>query len=326
VRCDEVPRSARLHVEPRIGDATENTRNHPSTDEQRRSDLGGIARAAGSAILLGTMAVTAKFAYDAGTEAIPLLAGRFVVCTLLLWLYHLVTGKRLLVGRSKVIKLAVLGAIGYSAVSIFLFAALERAPAGVVGLVFYSYPMWTAVIAFAARIEPFKLRTVAALVIGSIGVVLVFSLPQGGTTGPLLALGAAVSIAIYLILMQMVLEEGDATAATFWMNLGAGSVLVPIALFSGGEIPSGGIVPAILLGVTSAVAFVILYVAIPRIGSARASVASMIEPVTTITLAAILLDEDVTLRVVVGAALVVSALPLLALRERRTEDPVVAVP
>jgi drug/metabolite transporter (DMT)-like permease len=276
--------------------------------------------------MLGTMAVTAKFAYDAGAGAIQLLAARFAVCTLLLGLYHVVTRRRLLVGRSKVIKLVLLGSIGYSIVSILLFAALERAPAGVVGLVFYSYPMWTAVIAFGARIELFKLRTVGALVLGSIGVVLVFSLPQGGLFGPLLALGAAVSIALYLILMQVVLDEGDASAAAFWTNLGAGAVLIAIALFSGRSLPDGAVFPAALLGLTSAIAFVILYTAIPRIGSARASVASMIEPVTTIALAAILLDEDLSVRVVVGAALVVSALPLLALREKRTEEPVAAVP
>jgi drug/metabolite transporter (DMT)-like permease len=276
--------------------------------------------------MLGTMAVTAKFAYDAGAGAIPLLAARFALCTLLLWLFHIGTRRRMLVGRAKVVKLVLLGAIGYSTVSILLFAALERAPAGVVGLVFYSYPMWTAVIAFGARIEPFKLRTIAALVLGSIGVVLVFSLPQGGLLGPLLALGGAASIAIYLILLQVTIDEGDASIAAFWTNFGSGAVLVAIALFSGRGLPNGAVVPAALLGLTSAIAFVIIYTAIPRIGSTRASVASMIEPVTTITLAAILLGEDVTLRVVVGAALVVSALPLLALRDRSTAEPVAAVP
>jgi DME family drug/metabolite transporter len=175
-------------------------------------------------------------------------------------------------------------------------------------------------------LEPFKFRTVAALGIGSIGVVLVFSLPQGGLTGPLLALGAAVSIAVYLILMQIIIDEGDASAAALWSNFGAGIVLVSLALLSGRGLPNGAVVPAALLGLTSAVAFVIVYTAILRIGSARVSVASMVEPVTTITLAAILLGEDVSLRVVFGAALVVSALPLLAMRERRTEDPVAAVP
>ncbi|MGH2809209.1 MAG: DMT family transporter [Actinomycetota bacterium] len=298
----------------------------PASPEERRSDLIGIGLAAGSAAMLGTMAVTAKFAYDLGAGAIGLLAARFAVCTLLLWLYHAVTKRRLLVGRNKIVKLALLGAIGYSIVSILLFAALERAPAGVVGLVFYSYPMWTAVVAFAARIEPFKFRTVAALVLGTCGVVLVFSLPQTGVAGPLLALGAAAAIALYLILMQVVLDEGDASAAAFWTNLGAGAVLVTIALVGGDRLPSGAVMPAALLGLTSAIAFVILYTAIPRIGSARASVASMVEPVTTVTLAAILLSEDLTLRVVIGALLVVSALPLLALRQKTVEEPVAAVP
>jgi drug/metabolite transporter (DMT)-like permease len=59
-------------------------------------------------------------------------------------------------------------------------------------------------------------------------------------------------------------------------------------------------------------AFVALYAAIRRIGSSRSSIAMMLEPVTTVVLAAIFLNEALTVRIGLGAALVVAALPLLA--------------
>jgi drug/metabolite transporter (DMT)-like permease len=46
------------------------------------------------------------------------------------------------------------------------------------------------------------------------------------------------------------------------------------------------------------------------------SIAMMVEPVATVVLAAIVLDESITLRVALGAALVVAALLLLATRRR----------
>jgi drug/metabolite transporter (DMT)-like permease len=60
------------------------------------------------------------------------------------------------------------------------------------------------------------------------------------------------------------------------------------------------------------VAFALLYEAVTRIGSARSAIAAMLEPVTTILLAAILLGEDLSTRILIGAALIVSVLPLLA--------------
>jgi drug/metabolite transporter (DMT)-like permease len=42
----------------------------------------------------------------------------------------------------------------------------------------------------------------------------------------------------------------------------------------------------------------------------------MLEPVTTIALAAMFLDERLTVRVLIGATLVIAALPLLALTRK----------
>jgi drug/metabolite transporter (DMT)-like permease len=73
---------------------------------------------------------------------------------------------------------------------------------------------------------------------------------------------------------------------------------------------------AAALGVATAIAFICFYEAIRRIGSSRTSVASMLEPVATVVLAFIVLGEAITGRVGVGAALIVAALPVLALTRR----------
>jgi drug/metabolite transporter (DMT)-like permease len=75
------------------------------------------------------------------------------------------------------------------------------------------------------------------------------------------------------------------------------------------------------LGLASAIAFVALYGAIARLGSSRSAIAAMLEPVTTVLLAAWLLNEALSWRIAAGAALVVSALPVLALTARGTNAP-----
>ena len=105
------------------------------------------------------------------------------------------------------------------------------------------------------------------------------------------------------------------TAVGATVTLGISAVVVveglPVRAF-----PAAG-----ALGVATAVAFICFYGAIDRIGSARTSVASMLEPVATVLLAFAILGEAITARVGLGAALIVAALPILALAGRRRAGP-----
>ena len=286
-------------------------------DEPGGRDVAGIALASTAAVAFGTLAISAKFAYRADASLLPLLVLRFVGATALLAVFHLVTRRSLALPREVMWKLLALGGIGYGLETALFFAALERAPAGVVALIFYSYPLWTVLMGFATKLEPFKWKLVAALVVGSIGVGVVFS-PEGGSlAGPLFALGAAVAVALYFILMQLVLRDVDASPAAFWTSAGAAITTALAWLIFRDPLPSGAIVPGVTLAIASALAFALLYAAIDRIGSSRAAVAAMVEPIATLVMAAVLLDEVITTRVLVGAALVVSALPMLALAGKR---------
>ena len=276
-------------------------------------DLAGIAIAAIAAVAFGTLAISAKFAYRADAAILPLLAVRFTGATVLLGAFHLATRKSLRVPRDALLKLLLLGGVGYGAETALFFAALERAPAGVVALIFYSYPLWTVLMGFATKLEPFRWKLVGALVIGSIGVAVVFSPESGGLAGPLFALGAAVAVALFFLLMQIALRDVESAPAAFWTSAGAAVTTVAAWLMFRDPLPSDAVVPALALALASAFAFITLYAAITRIGSSRAAVAAMVEPIATIVLASILLDEVITPRVLIGAALVVTALPLLAL-------------
>ena len=112
------------------------------------------------------------------------------------------------------------------------------------------------------------------------------------------------------------------TGVARWTQSAGGSVIGSSTVI--GNVVYVNVGVANNLPLASAFAFITLYAAIERIGSSRAAVAAMIEPIATLILASILLDEVVTTRVLIGALLVLSALPLLALagkREIPTADP-----
>jgi drug/metabolite transporter (DMT)-like permease len=284
---------------------------------ERASDIKGIGFAVAAAIAFGTLAIFAKLAYDEGADSAALLATRFTIATLLLAIFRAVTVRKRATPAPLRTKLFLLGAVGYAFESSLFFAALEHTSAAVVGLVFYSYPTWTALIGLATRLEPFRPQLIASLVLGSAGVVVVFSAPTvGSLTGPLLALGAAVAVAVYIIGIQVVAKDVEPASSALWTSAGAATATGIAALVTGQTITMDALPYGAALGLVSATAFVALYAAIARIGSPRSAVAAMLEPVTTVVLAAIFLGEVITGRVVAGAALIVAALPILAFSGR----------
>lgn len=283
----------------------------------RRNELVGIGLALIAAVSFGTLAIFAKYAYEAGAQAVPLLAVRFSVTGLLLIAYVLARRGNLRVGRRKAVRLLGLGALGYGVESTFFFMALERAPASIVGLVFYSFPLWTTLLALSLKLERFDRKLLIALLLGSLGVGSIFSIASTSVTGPLFALAAAVVVAMFYIAAQVLTADTPASVAATWTAIGAAGALWAVALLTRAGLPAAALGHAIALGVATAIAFITMYGAIVRIGSSRAAIANMVELVTTILLAALLLGEDITTRVAIGALLVLSAIPILAIK--RTE-------
>jgi drug/metabolite transporter (DMT)-like permease len=288
-------------------------------DLRASSEARGIGLAVGSGVSFGTLAIVAKLAYEEGASPLPLLAARFALATLLIVIFCLATRRRLWPGRQGAVKLLVLGGFGYGFEASLFFLALEHAPAGVVGLIFYSFPIWTNIIGIATGLEPPSLRVLIALVVGTAGVASIFAVSGAGLLGPLLALAAAFVVAVYLILSQIVLRKQDAPTTALWTSAGAAITVGFAALVVRDSFPAAAVPHASGLALASAVAFLLLYAAIKRIGSARSAIANMVEPITTVLLAALILAEELTLRIGIGALLVISALPILVSAEARRE-------
>jgi drug/metabolite transporter (DMT)-like permease len=289
-------------------------------ERQRDHFATGIALAATSAVAFGTLAIFAKLAYRHDAAAVPLLAARFSIAALLLLGFNIFSGRSLKLEKGQAIRLMLLGGVGYAFESALYFAALGHASAAVVGLIFYSYPLWTSLGAIATKLEVFNIRLLVALVVGAAGILLIFSLPDEGLLGPLLALAAAFAVTVYYLFAQVLVRGVDASAAATFTAAGAAISLTGVSAVTRQALPWPAWPYAFGLGVVTAVAFVCLYGAVARIGSAKTSVAHMLEPVTTVILAALILGDAISGRVAIGAALIVAALPILAL-QRRTEMP-----
>jgi drug/metabolite transporter (DMT)-like permease len=273
-----------------------------------------LASAAG----FGAMGVFGKLAYDAGATVGTLLAVRFLLAAAVLWAFVLATGRlgvlRGLARRDVLMALA-LGAVGYSAQAGAYFAALDRLDASVLALLLYTFPVMVTVTAIVLGREAFRGRTVSALALSSVGLVLVLAGAASGALdglGTALAVAAAVIYSAYILVSEGVAQRVGPLALSTLVCTGAAVTLTVVGVVGGNLQLSGvsaeGFGWIAGISVVSTVGAVGLFFAgLSRVGPSAASILSTFEPVVTVALAFAVFGEVFSGQQLVGAALVLGA-------------------
>lgn len=276
----------------------------------------GIALVVVSAFGFGSGSLFAKPVYAAGVGWHVLMAWRFLIGASLAWAWVAASpsaqaGLRRMDRRAVVVAIA-LGVL-YTGNSSTYFAGLETVSASLAALIVYVYPAIVAVLSlrFGRRLE--GRRAWGALGLALAGVALAVGTIDATVVPPvsglLLMVASPVIYSVWIVLAARLSGEGrggtgreadggtnplaagavmlTATATTFWLSaLVLGRPVLP------GEIPAsawGGIAG---VGVVSTfVAVQAFYAGAHRIGAARASLVSTVEPIWTIVLANLLFGE-----------------------------------
>jgi len=275
-----------------------------------------------SAAAFGAMGVFGKLAYDEGATVGTLLATRFVLAAMLLWLVVLAAGKwqqlRSLGCRDVAIAFA-LGAVGYGVQAGCYFAALDRLDASLLSLLVYTYPVIVTVSAIAFGRERASRRTTAALVLASTGLVLVLA----GAAGALDALGAALGLTAAVVYSVYILVSEGVTARVAPLLLAAfvctgATVTLTLGGLAAGDLAPGSVSAtgfgwlAALAVVSTVGAIGLFFAGLRRVGPTATSILSTLEPVVTVALAFVVFGESLGQAQLAGGILVLAA--VLAVR------------
>jgi drug/metabolite transporter (DMT)-like permease len=283
------------------------------------SERKGLVLCLASAVGFGAMAIFAKKAYATGLDVTTLLAVRFLMAAVLLWL--LVAVRRNGVGDLRALALGgLLGLVGYSIQAGLYFGALTYIEAGLTSLLLYTYPALVTVVAIALRRESADRRRLGALAVASGGVALVLA---GGGVGDLdpvgvaMALGAAVFYTGYILISDGVVARTPPLAFSASVCTGAAITFVMVLLVDGAVTPSAeGLAWTAALTVFSTVMPIVCFFAgLALVGPSTASIASTIEPPVTVGLAWLVFGETLGSVQLVGGAFVLSAVVLLQWRK-----------
>jgi drug/metabolite transporter (DMT)-like permease len=283
----------------------------------------GIGLVLVSALAFGTMAIFAKLAYEHGANTATLLTLRFALAGAVLWVIVMLRGDvRRRLDRRTVIAGGCLGLFGYSLQAGGYFAALQHMDASLTALLLYTYPAMVFIGAVALGREQTSGVKILALGLAAAGLVLV--LVGGGaggldSTGVLLAFGAALAYATYILVADTIVGSSDTFALTAMVMTGA---FVSVSLFTvvtgqfePGRFESGAWLSLLgLVVVATILAITTFFLGLDRVGPSTASIVSTVEPAWTVALAAIIFGETLGAVQLVGGALVLSAVVVLQLR------------
>jgi drug/metabolite transporter (DMT)-like permease len=290
------------------------------------ADLGGLLRVMAAAASMGTLGPVAATAYGAGMEPATFSALRAAIGAGILVLL-MVTGRaaRVRLGglpvRQRLVLLAAIVANG--AMNLCLFLAFGLMAVGLVMAVFYVNPVLTAALSAALGRERLTGVRVAGLAIACAGLALVLGsqLAPGSTAsaaGLALAALAAVGHAVYLVLIRGGFDDVPGVQATSLVLLGGLAISGSAALVLEAPVVGAGWVtsPIAWAAVLAAATFGALPKAwilggVRRIGSTRAAVALLTEPVVAVVVASIALGQRLTAAELAGGALILAAVVLV---------------
>lgn len=204
--------------------------------------------------------------------------------------------------------------------SILIYTALDTIPAGVGIALHYTYPlvvMVLSVLLFRARITR---QAVTALLLSFAGVVLLCDnavLPPDAGRGVCLALLSAAAFgAYYLWVERKKLSEVDTVLFTVLLSFLDAFLLALYNLATGKFFVSvSAEVYGVLLvaGVFAMLAILTQAMAIRQIGSVKTSILGTLQPIVCTLGSALVLHEPVSMRTLLGAAMVLGAVVLVTL-------------
>ena len=224
----------------------------------------------------------------------------------------------------RALDITVLGGGAQFAIASLSLSALRYLPAAAIGFLFYTFPAWVTIGSAVRGLERLTARRVVALVCALGGIVAMVGAPGTASlspTGVALALAAAAVYALYIPIM------GARQRGLAPLDVAFAVVLGGTVWFLGWCLLTGALWPllspreytiAALMGVLAAGAFFGFMEGLAGLGAVRTAITSTVEPLWTVLLGLVLLQQPLGAGTLLGGAGVLAAVVLLSLPERRS--------
>ena len=236
--------------------------------------------------------------------------------------------QRVALPRWDLIHCLILGMLGVAASNYFYYVAIQKTSVAIAIIVQYTAPVWVLLYVVARRQQKLTLQKVSAVAVAIAGIALTIGIVgarsgsglQIDSRGLLAAVLASFSFAFYNVAGHRILARYDrwrvlvwtlASASTFWLFVNP-----PWKVVAAHYAPAQWGFLFVFSMISVLGSFSLYFLGLQHLEPTRAIIASCLEPVFSILLAAALLAEGVRPIQVVGIVLVLSAIVIVQLPGR----------
>jgi drug/metabolite transporter (DMT)-like permease len=284
-----------------------------------------------SSVGFSTKGILAKLAYRYSIDPMPLLTLRMLAAAPFFALVFLYTEKyasRRLTGKEH-LGIVVNGFLGLYLSAFLDFKGLTYISAGLERTILFSYPtivLFLSFILFAKRPTRNQYLAVIVTYVG-LAIALVADWNETGKqvgVGALLVFGCAVSFALYMVrsskYISIIGSLRYTSLALLWATVMTALhtiVMYPLEAFNQpNEVLQ---IVAIMAIIATVFPSLMLSLGLKHLGASDAAIISSVGPVSTILLSALVLGEPVTLPQVIGAALVIFGVLIIAVQKDNSQ-------
>ncbi len=253
---------------------------------------------------------------------IPLASARFAVAALLV-LGWLAWRRPALPSLADALRFAACGLIGIAAYNILLNTGEQSVAAGAASFIVNTAPIITALLALLVLGERFGARGWAGTLVSFAGISLIASGQPGGLSfgaGASLVAGAALCMAVYVVVQKPLIARHGALACTAYTLLAGALLLSPwLPRAAGGLSGASGITVAavVALGVLpAAIGYATWTIALGHFGAARAANFLYLVPPVATLMAIPLLGEVPGAQTLLGGAVAIAGVVVVNTRGR----------
>ena len=272
-----------------------------------------------AAMFYGTNPLGALKLYEQGMNTNSVLFSRFSMAWIIISIILIIKKESLKVTKKEFGTLTALGLL-FTASSMTLYFSFHYIAAGVASTLLFTYPIMTAVIMGLIFKEKAGFRTIVAIVLSLVGVLLLYWTGDGGTLdilGVILVLVSALTYSIYIIVVNRCPLEMSSFKINFYVVLYCAIGMAVFAWLTGQplRLPHNAVswFYSIWLAVVPATLSLVLMVyASKYIGATPTAILGALEPLTAVVIGIFVFNEPFGIRLAIGIVLILSAVVITA--------------
>src|SRR3954470_10516130 len=195
-------------------------------------------------------------------------------------------------------------------------------PSGLASILNATTPLFTVIVMAAAGEEKLQARRIAGVITGLVGVVILHgglggSFENGQGIGILLCLAGAFSYGLSALVARKLLSNSPPLGTATFQLLASSAMMIVVAglVERPWQLPMPGVTTWLavigLAALSTALAYIVFFQILRRSGATNVMLVTLLIPVTAILLGYLVLGEKISLREIVGALVIGSALLLI---------------